>query len=112
MRPREKWLITGIFLVLVGLWLIFLPGCPFRNATGIPCPGCGMTRAWFSALRFDFAAAFSHHPMFWSLPVLLWAFWRDFRPFRKPWMNWVLLLGLTAGNLACYGYRLFFGQIA
>ena len=111
MRPGEKRLIAGIFLALLVLWLIVLPGCPFRAVTGIPCPGCGMTRAWLSALAFDFSAAFSQHPMFWSVPVLAWAFWRDFRPFRRKWMNWTLILGLTAGNLICYGYRLFFGQI-
>ena len=27
-------------------WLPWLPGCAFRSVTGIPCPGCGMTRAF------------------------------------------------------------------
>lgn len=111
MRSREKWLLTGIGLALGILWLVFLPGCPVRNMTGIPCPGCGMSRAWFSLLRLDVAGAFSHHPMFWSVPVFFWAFWKDWRPFRRSWMNWTLILGLTAGNLVCYGYRMYFGMI-
>lgn len=31
--------------------------CPSRFLTGIPCPGCGMTRAFLALLRGDFAAA-------------------------------------------------------
>lgn len=44
-------------------------GCPFRAFTGIPCPGCGMTRAWLAALRLDFSAAFAYHPLFWVVPI-------------------------------------------
>ena len=44
-------------------------GCPVRFITGISCPGCGMTRAWLSLLRLDFAGAFYYHPLF-PLPAV------------------------------------------
>lgn len=44
--------------------------CLIRSMSGIPCPTCGMTRAWLACLRLDFQEAFSYHPMFWSIPVL------------------------------------------
>ena len=40
--------------------------CPIRFLTGISCPGCGMTRAVFSALRLRFLDAFRFHPL-WVL---------------------------------------------
>jgi hypothetical protein len=30
-----------------------LPPCPFRSATGLPCPMCGSTRAFAHAVRGD-----------------------------------------------------------
>ena len=42
--------------------------CPIRYVTGVSCAGCGMSRAWLSLLKLDFAAAISYHPLFW-LPV-------------------------------------------
>jgi len=42
--------------------------CPMKNALGIPCPGCGLTRATVSLLRGEFAAAFSLHAF---APVLV-----------------------------------------
>ena len=39
-------------------------GCPIKFLTGISCMGCGMTRAYLSLLRLDFAGAFRYHPLF------------------------------------------------
>lgn len=43
-------------------------GCPLQHFTGIPCPGCGMSRALFALLRLDFGAALRCHPMIYVLP--------------------------------------------
>ena len=47
----------------LGLNLIGLPGwvCPIRAATGVPCPGCGLTTAAVQFLRGDFAASIGTH---------------------------------------------------
>jgi hypothetical protein len=36
--------------------------CPFRLATGLPCPGCGLTRSWVFLAHGDFAAALRANP--------------------------------------------------
>ena len=45
-------------------------GCVFLYFLGIPCPGCGMTRALRALLRLDFAAAFGYHPLIFSMPYV------------------------------------------
>ena len=44
-------------------------GCPIKYLTGVSCMGCGMTRAYLSLLRLDFANAFRYHPLF-PIPVI------------------------------------------
>lgn len=36
--------------------------CPFRRVTGLPCPGCGLTRSWVDLLHGDLAAAMTANP--------------------------------------------------
>ncbi len=56
----------GVALAFV-LWalmcLLFGTSCGFRILFGIPCPFCGMTRALWKLLHFDFAGAWAFQPM-------------------------------------------------
>lgn len=45
-------------------------GCVFLHFFGIPCPGCGMTRALACLLRLDFAGAFEYHPLVFAMPYV------------------------------------------
>jgi hypothetical protein len=35
--------------------------CPFRFLTGLPCPGCGLTRSFCAVARGEFADAVAYH---------------------------------------------------
>ena len=62
-------LVTSAILVIATAY--HLLGCPIRLVFGIPCPGCGMTRAWLLAIRLRFAGAFNMHPLFLLAPPLI-----------------------------------------
>lgn len=42
--------------------------CWWQSATGIPCPGCGMTRSLSCAVRGMFHESWHYHPL--GLPIL------------------------------------------
>jgi len=55
----------GVLLLwsaLPGLAL-FLPACPFKVLTGLPCLSCGSTRTALALLRGDVAAALRANPL-------------------------------------------------
>jgi hypothetical protein len=41
--------------------------CPFHAATGLPCPGCGLTRAFVCLGHGRFAESLVWHPLGWML---------------------------------------------
>jgi len=51
---------TGLHVALVSL---SLPSweCPFFRLTGIPCPGCGLSRAMMLLLKGDLSGSFRFH---------------------------------------------------
>ena len=102
----QKALLLGVLCGLLALWVIVDLPCLFRYWTGIPCPGCGLSRAWLSALRLDLSAAFRYHPMFWSIPVLILYYLRDGRLFRNRTFDFWILLLTIAGWAVTYLIRL------
>ena len=60
---------TGLHIALVSL---NLPAweCPIFRATGIPCPGCGLSRATVLLLKGDLAGSFRFHAF---APIFLFA---------------------------------------
>jgi hypothetical protein len=63
---REKGLAWAVFAAAAAqgaLVLAGLPGwpCLFKSATGVPCPGCGLTRAVAALLRGDPYASLRVH---------------------------------------------------
>ncbi|MCL2499329.1 MAG: DUF2752 domain-containing protein [Defluviitaleaceae bacterium] len=44
--------------------------CVFYWGVGVPCPACGLTRAFINAVRLDFGQAFAYHPLFIIVPIL------------------------------------------
>src|ERR1051325_5565383 len=53
----------------------FFPKCPFRFITGLQCPGCGSTRAFYQLLHFHPVAAFKLNLLFiLTLPFLVYGF--------------------------------------
>lgn len=79
---RVPWWVWPAFLVALaaatlGLSWLFAPApgesvvvlgqpwgaqCAFLEATGVPCPQCGMTRAWVHAARGRLVTAFLYNP--------------------------------------------------
>lgn len=104
-KKEKLLLLLGYGAILCVFWFFKLP-CLFQHFLGIPCPGCGMTRAVLAALRLDFAEAFSYHAMFWSLPLLFGYLLIDGGLFRKRWINIAVLVGIGIGFLAVWAKKM------
>jgi hypothetical protein len=55
--------LAAMALLQTVLVALHQPGwpCPFRAATGLPCPGCGLSRAMVALLRGDWRTALAFH---------------------------------------------------
>lgn len=94
---KDKLLTIGIFAVVLLGYLLIKPTCPMLWLLHIPCPGCGMTRAWFRVLALDFPGAFQMHGMFWSVPILGVYYLYDWKLFRNRWVDGGVLLLIALG---------------
>lgn len=65
----------AIILSVLALFVLYLTvsgvHCPIYYLLGIPCPTCGMTRAYISFFHGNFSKAMQYHPLFLLAPVLL-----------------------------------------
>jgi Protein of unknown function (DUF2752) len=118
-RYRRSVIVLGLAGIFGLITVSGLPICPMAGVLGIPCPGCGLTRATLALARADFSQAFSFHPLVFVLAPLFivavsnaaWDYVRgpSARHATTPWLAsrmatavaWVLL----AATLSVWGAR-------
>ncbi len=61
-----------LLLIIFAILYFFKISCFFRFFTGIPCPSCGMTRAFLSLIKLNLRESFYYHPLL--IPSLFAAF--------------------------------------
>lgn len=82
--------------------------CPIKYITGISCAGCGMTRAYLSLLRLDIGVAFTYHPLFWLVPIMVFTIWKK-QKIKPVYYKAILTIAIFL-FLAIYIYRIVQGD--
>ena len=122
-KPRwQRWALA----VALGSPLVFavlneFPICPTAGLLGLPCPGCGLTRATLLLLQGEFAAALSFHPLVIPLAPMYFGALGWFAlelvrgPERPTWsprwitQRWFSMFGVVVlfATMAVWGLRFF-----
>ena len=105
----------NIFFILLFLayvivtYCLHINNCLLKLTIGFPCPGCGMTRACISIMKFNFKDAFMYNPVVFLLPFIFWIIIFKERPIIKKIYNckamWIAILLLV---IVTYILRLVF----
>ncbi|WP_408897511.1 DUF2752 domain-containing protein [Nocardioides sp. R1-1] len=69
-RPTTTEVVAAVGVVALGASVVLSPAhiedgpvlCPFRRLTGLPCPGCGLTRSWVYLAHGWWRESFLAHP--------------------------------------------------
>ena len=98
-RPYIREDVQGAALLglVVLIMLLSGAGCPIKRFTGIPCPGCGMSRALLCLARLDIAGALRFHPLSAVMPfaAVLWLLRRVFPQRLLKLLAWLLITVLV-----------------
>lgn len=92
-------IISFILYLIIGEHFSLYIDCPIKKLTGLYCPGCGITRMFFSILQLDFYQAFRYNPLvFISLPFFIFFYLQSLFTKKEPLYNkvptkvWVTLI--------------------
>ena len=66
MKKNITYALITVFIIIL---ILSFYRCPFYFFLGIPCPFCGMTRAFLCVLKGDLIEAFYFHPL-WPLVIV------------------------------------------
>ncbi len=96
-----------VILYLIITHLLFGYVCPLRLLTGLPCPGCGLTRAGISMILFDFNKVFYYNPIIIpiALIIIYCVFMRYILGRRILYFN-ILVIGVLSMLFIYYLYRM------
>lgn len=97
-------------IIIIMTLTIFLTGgrCLIKSTIGIPCPSCGLTRAWKAFLTFDLEKAFYYNPLFLFIPIVLLIFIYFKKPlFGSERFQYIFIIIVCVIVLGVYVYRMY-----
>lgn len=102
-RKELLWIVVTLIVLMAILYFTGM-GCLILKLTGIPCFGCGMTRACISLMQFDISMAWYYHPLSFLLPFLLVALL--FAKKMPKWLIKVIVIVVVILFIVVYFVRL------
>lgn len=102
-----KWVVVAFSIYYFSMQAIFGAFCPMLIITGLPCAGCGMTRAIRYVLVGEFQRAYDLNPIAFMIAILsIWFMIKRYL-FGKKIKGFHLMVGLLLlGLLGFYLYRM------
>lgn len=102
-----SWLLLAVTLFMFVMNRVLGGICPIKLLTGIPCPGCGMTRALFYLFAGNWMLSFQMHPLaavwvVFGLYLALMRYWYR----KKPKGLLLMLIILCTAMFGVYLYRM------
>lgn len=103
----NRWGLLAVCLYFAFFLLLFQEVCPMLLLTGIPCPGCGLTRAGILLMRGHFAQAFQMHPFIYAWTMFfLYFVWQRYGRGRRMAHGMQIIIVLVVAMVLFYGYRM------
>ncbi len=98
---------SGLLVLFTIMYVTFGTNCISVWLTGMPCPGCGLTRAGLAVLRFDFVEAWEMNPFIYAIGVYVVVVLIYRYLFNKKW-KFVNMCGIIIAIAMCiyYIYRM------
>lgn len=89
-------------------WMNNVELCAIKQIVGLPCPGCGMTRAFTHFFQLDLKGAFYYHPLFFLIPLIfgIFLFRKKVPLFGQLCQNKYIISGTLSVFLAVYILRI------
>ena len=83
--------------------------CVFLALSGLPCPGCGLTRAWLSLFSGSLTEAFTYHPLFFAPPLMALTAIPALLSKRRKILYFTIFAAVAAAMLITWAVRLMLG---
>nr|MBQ8253776.1 DUF2752 domain-containing protein [Lachnospiraceae bacterium] len=100
--------VLALYLYIRVALIVFKAACPTVIFLGMPCPGCGLTRAGTLVLQKDFSGAWEMHPFIyaWILLVLYICYKRYIRGTAITGLI-PMVIAITISMFVFYVYRMY-----
>ena len=98
-----------ILLVIYSIFAVYFKfdGCISKLIFGLPCPGCGLSRAGISLLMLDFSKAWHYNPIIFLIPfMLLLLIFKDVEWVNKIFKKKILWIIILILIISCYIVRM------